>query len=64
MDAKKRLTIYLDPRVIDVLKLDAILTHSTMSSRMRELIEAHAEKLKLGQPRSLFEQPEPQEFAQ
>ena len=64
MDAKRRLTIYLEPWVIDVLKLDALLAHSTMSARVRAVIEAHAKVLQLTQPRSMFTAHEREGYAQ
>jgi hypothetical protein len=55
MESKKRLAVYLDTACIEVFKLDALLSRSTVSARVREVLEAHARKLHATQPCSLVE---------
>jgi len=55
MHSKRRVIVFLDQRDVDTLKLDALLTHSTVSARLREVIIAHCKTLALGHPRALFE---------
>jgi hypothetical protein len=57
MESKRRVCVFLDQPDIDVLKLDALLSKSTVSARLRVVIKRHCEVLALGQPRSLFAQP-------
>jgi len=57
MHTKRRVIVFLDQSDVNTLKLDALLTQSTVSARLREVIEKHCKKLALGHPRSLFEQP-------
>lgn len=57
MSQRKRLTVSLRQEDIDVFKLDALLAHSTVSERLRKVLEQHAKELNLGQPRSMFPRP-------
>lgn len=54
MQSKRKIIVFLDQRDIDTLKLDALLSHSTVSARLREVIIAHCKTLALGHPRSMF----------
>lgn len=64
MAAKRHVKVLLDQQDVDMLKLDALLTHSTVSARLRELIAKHCKQLQLGQPRSMFAPREDDEVMQ
>lgn len=64
MTPKRQIRVYLDQEWVDVFKLDALLSHSTVSARVREILEERARELQQLQPHTLFEIREQQGYAQ
>lgn len=48
---KQAVKVFLHPRDIYILKLDAMLANSTVSARVRNVLEEHCRTLEKAQPK-------------